>query len=290
MASATTEGRRTAIEVCIVSRSKPAPQSRRERRAAARLERPDHPRAHRRSAATPAWRSPAVLVTAAALVAGAVLIFLALPNATEPDRELIVPPVAYPANLIRSDVIGSATAPVVIELYSDFQCPACKLFVTTQLHRLIDEFVTPGAVRIEAMDVAFLGSGQPDESLELAVGAACATEQDRYWQYHDVAFWNQGRENRGDHSPEFIGRVADAASLDRTKWDACVARSNVRGPITSRTQAATGKGIRSTPTLVVNGQPVVGVPNYDQLAAMIRSAAGASTSPGASASPAASTP
>jgi protein-disulfide isomerase len=262
-----------------VSRSPSTPQSRRERRAAARLERQDHPRARRRSAATPAWRSPVVLVTAAALVAGAVLIFLALPKPTEPDRELIVPPIAYSADLIRSDVIGSATAPVVIELYSDFQCPACKLFVTTQLHRLIDEFVTPGTVRIEAKDVAFLGTGQPDESLELAAGAACATEQGRYWQYHDLVFWNQGRENRGDHSPAFIGRVADAARLDRARWDACFARGDIRGPITSRTQAAMAHAVRSTPTLLVNGQPVVGVPNYDQLAALIRSAAGPSTSP-----------
>ena len=231
-----------------------------------------------------------MLVTAAALVIGAVLIFVALPKPTEPGRELIVPPVAYPGTLIKADVLGSAVAPVVIELYSDFQCPACKLFVTTELHRLIDEFVTPGTVRIEARDIAFLGRGQPDESLELAAGAACATEQGRYWQYHDLVFWNQGRENRGDHGPEFISGVADAAGLDRTAWDACVARTDVRAPITSRTQAARSRGISSTPTLLVNGQAVVGVPNYDTLAAMIHSLAGSSASPGASASPAATAP
>jgi protein-disulfide isomerase len=167
---------------------------------------------------------------------------------------------------------------VVLQLYADFQCPACKLFVTTQLHRLVDEFVTPGTVRIEAQDIAFLGRGLPDESLELAAGAACATEQDRYWQYHDLVFWNQGRENRGDHSSEFIGRVADAVGLDRAAWDACLARGDVRGQITSRTQAAIGVGVNSTPTLLVNGQPIVGVPKYEQLAAMIRSLATAAPS------------
>lgn len=266
-----------------MSRSNSTPHSRRERRAAARLERPAHPRARHRSTATPAWRSPVVLVTAAALVVGAVLIFVALPRPTEPDRELIAPPVAYPAGLIQADVVGSAAAPVVIELYSDFQCPACKLFVTTQLHRLVAEFVTPGIVRIEARDLAFLGRGQPDESLELAAGAACATEQGRYWQYHDFVFWNQGRENRGDHGPEFIGRVAYAAGLDRATFDACFARDDVRGAITSRSQAASGKGVSATPTLLINGQPVVGVPKYEQLAALIRSLARPSASPAATA-------
>ena len=55
------------------------------------------------------------------------------------------------------------------------------------------------------------GRGTPDESLELAAGAACAAEQGRYWQYHDLVFWNQGRENAGDHDAAFIGRVATAA-------------------------------------------------------------------------------
>jgi protein-disulfide isomerase len=215
------------------------------------------------------------LVSAAALTVGAVLIFLALPKATPRGDELIGSPVAYPAGLIRSDVIGSATAPVVIELYADFQCPACKLFVTGQIHRLVDEFVVPGTVRIEAKDIAFLGRGNPDESLELAAGAACATEQDRYWQYHDLVFWNQGRENKGDHDAAFITQVADSAGVDLTTWEACFARSDVRPPISSRTQAAIAAGVQSTPTLIVNGQAVVGVPDYDQLAGLIRSLASA---------------
>ena len=44
-----------------------------------------------------------------------------------------------------------------MQLYSDFQCPACKLFVTSQLARLLTDFVVPGTLRIEAQDIAFLG-------------------------------------------------------------------------------------------------------------------------------------
>ena len=221
-------------------------------------------------------------MTGAAVIVGAVLIFLALPKPTDPGRDLIAAPVSYPADQIRGDVLGSATAPVVIQLYADFQCPACKLFVTTQLHRLVDDFVVPGTVRIETRDIAFLGKGNPDESLDLAVGAACATEQDRYWQFHDLVFWNQGRENRGDHDATFISNVADLAALDVSKWQECIGRTDVRGKITSGTQAALGQGIQSTPTLIVNGQKVVGVPDYETLAAQIRELAGQSASPAAS--------
>jgi protein-disulfide isomerase len=213
-----------------------------------------------------------------------VLIFLALPKPTSPGRELEAPPAAYPANVIDADRLGSPDAPVVVQLYADFQCPACRLFVTAQLHRLVDEFVVPGIVRIEAKDVAFLDRGDSTESVELAAGAACATEQNHYWQYHDLVFWNQGRENRGDHDAAFIGRVADAAGVDRAAWDACLARSEVRSQVNARTQAALAQGLTSTPTLVINGQSMVGVPDYDRLAGLIRSLAPAAPSPSGPAS------
>ena len=243
--------------------------SRRERRAQQRFERPTRPKIRRR-APRPRWQSPMVLVSAGALVAGAVLVFLALPREPSADAELLVPQHPYPAELVDGDVVGSPEAPVVIELYADFQCPACQLFVTERLARLVSEFVVPGTVRIEAKDIDILGRGSQSESLELAVGARCAAEQDRYWEFHDIVFWNQGRENRGDHDTAFIARVADAAGLDRTAFDACAARADVRAPIRQQTAAALAAGISSTPTLLVNGQPVVGVPAYEQLAALIR--------------------
>ncbi len=220
------------------------------------------------------------LVTGAALVLAAGFIALALPRDTGSDEELHEPHVAYPADLIAGEAIGPADAPVVMELYSDFQCPACRLFVTEQLHRLVGEFVTPGTLRIEARDIAFLGRGGRDESLELAAGARCAAEQGRYWTFHDLVFWNQGRENRGDHSEAFVDRIAAAAMLDANAFDACLARNDVRVAITDRTREAMAAGIDATPTLVINGRSIAGVPQYEQLAALIRElAAGSSPSP-----------
>jgi protein-disulfide isomerase len=214
----------------------------------------------------------------AAVLIGIAVIVVALPKSPSSEGELVTPPTSYPADLVDGLVVGSATAPVVIELYSDFQCPACQLFVTERLPRLLADFVKPGIVRIEAKDIAFLGRGTPDESLELAAGAACAAEQDRYWTFHDLVFWNQGRENKGDHDAEFIGRVADAAGVDRTAFDACLARDDVRQDIEGQTTAALGAGIQSTPTLVVNEQNMGGgVPEYEQLAAFIRQLAASPT-------------
>lgn len=248
------------------------PTSRRERRAQARLDRPAEPRRRpsRRATARPVWQSPVALVSAAAVLIGIAIIAFARPPAPVTGGDLVTPPTTYAANLVDGENLGPSTAPVVLEVYSDFQCPACKQFATLQLPRLVTEFVNPGTLRIEARDIDLLGTGSPNESLELAAGAGCAAAQGRYWQFHDYVFWNQGRENMGDHDAAFIAAVADAAGVNRTDWDACLAQQATRTAIAARTTAAFGAGIGSTPTLVVNGQRYVGVQNYDQFAALIR--------------------
>jgi protein-disulfide isomerase len=265
------------------------PQTRRERRAQQRFDAPPARTRRTTRPPRPTWQSPVVLVTAAAIVIGVVIIALARPPASANGDTLLEPPTHYTADLTDGDVLGSATAPVVMQLYADFQCPACKLFVTDRLPSLVNEFVQPGTLRIEARDIDILGTGSPNESLELAVGAACAAEQDRYWQFHDFVFWNQGRENRGDHNADFIARIATAAEVDRTAWDACMARADMRTAVDAATRAALAAGVNSTPTLVINGQTSVGVPTYAKLADLIRQLA-AAASPGASPAAPASAP
>ena len=259
--------------------------SRRDRRAQARAEHAvaDSRRPHHRSRPA-AWRSPIVLTSAGALLVGIALVALAGGFKVGASSEVLPPDTSYVGLTVDGASVGSASAPVVITVYSDFQCPACKLFVTTELPSLLRDFVRPGLVRIESADINILDRGG-SESLDLAAGAACAADQNRYWLYHDLVFWNQGRENQGDHDVAFIGRIAEAAGVDRAEWDACVARSDVRPAIASRTTAAATQGINRTPTLVVNGQAVVGVPSYDQLAGLIRSMATASPAPNPSTTP-----
>jgi protein-disulfide isomerase len=228
-------------------------------------------------AGRPAWQSPIAIATAAAVVIGLAIIVFALPKGSSNGDDLQFPITNYADELTEGDVLGLPTAPILIELYSDFQCPACKLFTTERLPRLFNDFVRPGIVRIDSKDIAFLGTGNPDESLELAAGASCAAEQDRYWEFHDLVFWNQGRENRGDHDTAFIQRIADAVALDRPAFDACFARTDVRSTLTAATTQALGAGINSTPTLIVNGQKITGVPAYDDLATLIRQLAGESS-------------
>ena len=253
--------------------------SRRDRRAQARAEHAvaDSRRPHHRSRPA-AWRSPIVLTSAGALLVGIVLVALAGGFKVGASSEVVPPDTSYVGLTVDGASVVSASAPVVITVYSDFQCPACKLFVTTELPSLLRDFVRPGLVRIESADINILDRGG-SESLDLAAGAACAADQNRYWLYHDLVFWNQGRENRGDHDAAFIRRIADAAGLDRPAFDACVARTDIGQPIQTRTTAAAASGVTATPTLRINGKLFTGVPDYAALSALLHTLSAASPAP-----------
>lgn len=231
-----------------------------------------------------------VLVSVAAVVVAAVVIAInVIPKSWSP-ADISAPVTAYPADLTDAETLGKADAPVTMEIYSDFQCPFCGQLAKTQLQRYVADFVKRGTLRIVARDIDILGNGS-QTSIDLAIGARCAGEQDRYWQYHDAAFWNQQPENSGNVNASFIRALAAAAEVDLAKWDACIKRDDVRQAVLDTTQRSRALGITSTPTVVLNGTPLTaGVPTYDTVAAAIRQlAAAASPAPsGSTASPAAS--
>jgi protein-disulfide isomerase len=255
--------------------TEPEVLSRRARRARERLERERPPRRRMppRRGLTERLSSPMGLASIGAVAVGVLLIALAVATAPGPRHELVTPSTSYAGLTIDGDKLGSPDAPVVMAVYSDFQCPACRAFVTGQLPSLIAEFVRPGMLRIESHDIVILDTPGSSESLDLAAGAACAADRAAYWPFHDLVFWNQGRENRGDHDAAFIAAVAAAASLDPAALAECLGGSQTRADIVAATRAATAAGIQRTPTLEVNGQRIVGVPRYEDLRALISSLA-----------------
>jgi protein-disulfide isomerase len=163
--------------------------------------------------------------------------------------------------------LGPREAPVVVELWEDFQCPACSRFTRTVEPSVLERFVPAGNVRVVFRDFAFLGK----ESIDAAVAARCAGEQGAFWPYHDWLYANQSGENAGWFSQTRLAAIAARLQLDPTAFDDCVVRSDVRGDVASETAAGRALGVGSTPTVMVNGVPFNGS-SYDDLLTTIQSA------------------
>ncbi len=52
------------------------------------------------------------------------------------------------ANPVFQKTIGQSSAPITMEIFGDFQCPACRVFFEGTVKQVIDEYVIPGKVYI----------------------------------------------------------------------------------------------------------------------------------------------
>ncbi len=173
--------------------------------------------------------------------------------------------------------LGKSTAPVTLEVWSDFQCPVCGQFARTVEPALIAKYVTPGTLRIVHHDAAFQGAKSQatyDESVESAAGARCAATQGLYWPFQDWTFANQIGENQGAFSADRLKAIAAAAGLDVAAWQACVATGDEQKAVRAETSQALADGVNATPTMNLNGQVIVGLKSLPELSAIIDAAAG----------------
>ena len=230
----------------------------------------------------------AIVSVGALALAIAIIVLNQKPAAS--GNKLLTPPVTYAGAVVKDESLGSPTAPVVLAVYSDFQCPFCGQFVREQFATLKTQFVDTGILRIEAHDIDIVGRGSPNESVELATGARCAAAQGRYWTFHDYVFWNQLTENSGGNTSEYIASIASASGVNMTAWNECVGGSAARAAVIQETNASKQLGVSSTPSISLNGEkPVAGVPSASTLADRIRAlAAAAAASPSSSVVPSAS--
>jgi len=166
--------------------------------------------------------------------------------------------------------LGEKDARVTLYLYEDFQCPFCGQFDREMFPDLVDDYVRDGEVRVVAETMAFLG---PD-SLTAARAAFAAGEQNRYWPYHTLLFENQGEENSGYVTDDFLrGLAKQTPELDVQKWEEQRAGDSFTkelGAVQSKAQAS---GVDSTPTLIFEGPggraKIDRLADYDQISSAI---------------------
>ena len=171
-----------------------------------------------------------------------------------------------PANEIDSGVardgrmLGDLDAPVVVVEYADYQCPFCTGFGLTGLPRLLDDYVASGKVRLEYAHFVVIGGDDPDgESYRAAEAAQCADDQGKFWEMHELLVANSLGEFQGSFTPERLKQIAALVDgLDQTAFGSCVDARTHQDEVVQMTAAGRATGIRSTPTFVVNGQPVSG--------------------------------
>jgi protein-disulfide isomerase len=160
---------------------------------------------------------------------------------------------------------GHPDAPITLDMFGDFQCPACGEFARSIEPPFIVEYVETGKVKLVWHDYAWIG----DESLDAAQAARCAGRQGRFWAYHDYLFAHQRGENAGQFAVPNLQAFAVEVGLEPIDFTQCLISGDDWPAIFAARSAAIRQGVAVTPSFLINGDLRVGAPPLNRLSALM---------------------
>lgn len=159
--------------------------------------------------------------------------------------------------------IGDPNAPIVIEEFSDFQCPFCERFHKETEPLLRQYYVETGKVRFVYRSMGNWVSGNiggaKTESEDAAQAAYCAGEQNKFWQMHAHLFANVLGEDVGSFTDQRIKAIAEKVEgLDLDQFNSCYDSGKFKDRVDQDMEDGLAAEVNGTPgfriTYTVNGE------------------------------------
>jgi protein-disulfide isomerase len=155
---------------------------------------------------------------------------------------------------------GEPTAPMVILLFSDFQCPSCAKAEAT-LKEVRDAF--PKDVQVIFKHSPLPTHADAPLAHELSVEAA---RQGKFWEMHDLLFANQEKLKKAD-----LEGYAQKLGLDMQAVSKALNERTHRPQVERDLAEARALGVTGTPTIYLNGRRAAGLPPASAMINVIKS-------------------
>lgn len=189
-----------------------------------------------------------------------------------PAAEAVTPQSPATLDLARRDpadplAAGPVDAPVVMVVYSDYQCPFCAVWAE-QTQPTMLEYVEAGDLRIEWRDLAVFG---PD-SERAARAAYAAGLQGAFWEFHGALFASGEKRAAADLTEQALVTLAGSLGLDADVFAADLASAQVATAVQANADEAAAIGVFSTPSFLIGEQTVVGAQPTEVFVAAVEDA------------------
>jgi protein-disulfide isomerase len=187
-----------------------------------------------------------------AVVVGVVLIML-VPTLLSKQTDTSA---AIPASVSAEDGYGivfnkELTDAPFIEIYEDFQCPACARFESIA-GEYIEELITTKKAKVAFHTLSFLGG----ESQIAANAAACSADEGKFLQLHKTLFANQPSENSGAWNSAYFSTLGLGLGISSPEYDKCISGNKYMGWVKNVAEEGAKRNINSTPTVLINGKEI----------------------------------
>lgn len=168
-------------------------------------------------------------------------------------------------------LIGKADAPVKIEEFADFECPACGRFATITEPDVRKRIIDAGLASLTFYDFPL---PQHRNSQPASNAAACANDQGKFWEMHDQLFGAQDQWNTEatDNPRPFFVKYAQTIGLDGAKFESCYDARTHQKRIEANFAEGERRRVNSTPTFMIAGNRYPTALSYDELKKAVDSA------------------
>lgn len=199
-----------------------------------------------------------------AIILAIVTLLLATGAAAHAQKAHPKVPAAAVADPLAGRAFGSKTAPITIETFSDFQCPACRSLYQAVSRKLMENYVNTGKVYFIHRDFPL---PMHAHSREAAQYASAAARLEKLEKVEEALFSKQDVWEKDGSIDAVVAAVLTPA--DMAKIRKLVKSGQLDAEIESDISRGKNYAVNQTPTMIVTfrGQtyPIVSVVTYDLL-------------------------
>ena len=147
---------------------------------------------------------------------------------------------------------GSATAPIEMIEFSDFQCPFCLRADPT-----VQQVLSTYGDRIRFVYRHYPLPNHPF-ARPAAEAAACANEQGKFWPFHDRLFASPSKLSDADFK-----QYATDLGLNTAQFNSCVDTHKLKAQVDKDVKDGEEAGVNGTPAFFINGRMISGAQPFD---------------------------
>jgi protein-disulfide isomerase len=167
-----------------------------------------------------------------------------------------------PAPTKDNPVKGAASAKVVIQEFSDFQCPFCKRVEPT-VDQIMQEY--GGKVKVVWRNLPLDFHQDAPLAAEAAYEAFVQKGSEGFWKFHDKLF-----EKQPEIKQPQLEAIAQEIGLDMTKFKASLANHTNKAAVDKDKAVGTQAGVSGTPGFTINGYFVSGAQPFSAFDKLIK--------------------
>ncbi len=145
--------------------------------------------------------------------------------------------------------LGPSTAPLQLEEFSDFQCPACK-----SAEPLVEDIRQTFGDKLHLTYLNYPLLEVHPFAFQAAQAAECANDQGKFWAYHDLLF-TKSPDLTHDQLVQYARDLG--LKMDGTDgFSACLDSQARADAVRADMHEGDRRGVNATPTFFLNGQQV----------------------------------